>query len=95
MMDKKHLFWIIPLSIMLGVIITIYTFDIWFDMARFEIIERSTEMLQDAKLAWEETPLSEVRVFYKGQFCYSSALNNSGTSQLICPQRNITIGDYI
>jgi hypothetical protein len=84
-MNWKHLFWIIPMSLVLGGFITLKTIDWWLDESMIYLTEKATEKLYDGILAWEETPLSDKRIFYEGEFCYEV------DKIPICPKRNASI----
>jgi hypothetical protein len=83
-MNWKHLFWIVPLCLILGGFVALKTMSEIIDWTAWELTVKAVSKLEDASLAWEETPLSEGRVFFNGEFCY--LINEVPT----CPKRNLT-----
>ena len=80
-MNWKHLLWIVPLCLFIGSLSIFFTFSWFYDMTAWTLTGTVTEALEDAMLAWEETPLSDERIFYEGEFCY--LIND----QPVCPKR--------
>jgi hypothetical protein len=85
-MNWKHLFWIIPLSLIIGGWLGLIFFNSLLDFTGINISAKCVEKLQDSYLAWEEkTDYSNAtRIFYNGQYCYM------WLGKIICPQRNIS-----
>jgi hypothetical protein len=67
----------------IGGFLSLYTIDWFLGTLSLEVMEKATEKLSDAVMAWQEEPLSNDRIFYEGEFCY---LVNNNT---ICPKRNV------
>lgn len=84
-MNWRHLYWICPLLFLVGGFTVIFTIDLFLDETSIYLMQKSTEMVYDATRAWEETPLSDNRIFYLGEFCY--LVNN----KTICPKRNVSL----
>ena len=83
-MNWKHLLWIIPISLLLGGIISVRFIDSMLSLVQVEIMEKAAERVADCVIAWEETPLSDNRTYYGTELCY--IVNNS----TVCPKRNIS-----
>jgi hypothetical protein len=83
-MNWKHLLWIIPLVILATGFIELRVIDKLLDYTSINVMERAANMVEDARLAWEEKPLSENRVLVGVEFCYRIS------NESICPKRNLT-----
>jgi hypothetical protein len=79
----KHLWWIIPVCLLVGGLGGLKSMQWFFDMTAWELTETVTVILNDCIVAWEEEPLSNERVYFDTEFCYN--VNN----ETVCPKRTM------
>jgi len=88
-MNKTHLIYIIPITLMFGAFIGINLFTRLTDSLFNGLNTESMRMLEDCQIAYTEVPLSDYRVRIDKEFCY--IVNNVS----VCPKRILQSDELI